>query len=100
MNIRRFEAADMRQALNLIREELGEEAVILETNKTDEGVEVTAAVDFDPAMYIQPENSQSDLVAPAPQDSRLNTEPPVSSYEAIAAAAAAGAAPPAAEPPA
>ncbi|MBT8422857.1 MAG: flagellar biosynthesis protein FlhF, partial [Gammaproteobacteria bacterium] len=37
---------------------------------------------------------------PAPQDSRLNTEPPISSYEAIAAAAAAGAATPAAEPPA
>ena len=99
MNIRRFEAADMRQAMNLIREELGDEAVILETNKTEQGVEVTAAVDFDPAMYIQPEKPQSDLVAPAPEEPRLMAEPPVSSYEAVAAAAAAGEKPVAEPPP-
>jgi len=37
----------MRQALRSIREQLGEEAVILSSRRTGEGVEVTAAVDFD-----------------------------------------------------
>lgn len=87
MNIRRFEAPDMRQAMNLIREALGDEAVILETAKTDDGVEVTAAIDFDPAMYIQPETPHSDLVAPEPEPAFM-PDPGfggVSSYEAIAA---------------
>ena len=87
MNIRRFEAPDMRQAMNLIREALGDEAVILETEKTADGVEVTAAIDFDPAMYIQPESPHSDLVAPEPEPA-FQPDPSiggVSSYEAIAA---------------
>lgn len=87
MNIRRFEAPDMRHAMNLIREALGDEAVILETAKTADGVEVTAAIDFDPAMYIQPERPHSDLVAPEPEPA-FAAEPVargVSSYEALAA---------------
>jgi flagellar biosynthesis protein FlhF len=39
----------MRQALRAVREQLGEDAVILSSRKTGEGVEVTAAVDFDAA---------------------------------------------------
>ena len=86
MNIRRFEAPDMRQAMNLIREALGDEAVILETEKTADGVEVTAAIDFDPAMYIQPERPHSDLVAPEPEPAfEPRPDLGVSSYEAIAA---------------
>lgn len=37
----------MRQALRSIREQLGEEAVILSSRRTGNGVEVTAAVDFE-----------------------------------------------------
>lgn len=89
MNIRRFEAADMRQAMNLIREELGDEAVILESSKTAEGVEITAAIDFDPALYIHPEKPHSDLEKPEPRERGMDLgEPPVSSYEAVAAARA------------
>src|SRR6185503_17596131 len=47
MKIVRHTAQDMRQALRSIREQLGEEAVILSSRRTAEGVEVTAAVDFD-----------------------------------------------------
>jgi len=39
----------MRQALRAVREQLGEDAVILSSRKTGDGVEVTAAVDFDAA---------------------------------------------------
>jgi flagellar biosynthesis protein FlhF len=47
MKIIRHTARDMRQALRAVREQLGEDAVILSSRKTSEGVEVTAAVDFD-----------------------------------------------------
>jgi flagellar biosynthesis GTPase FlhF len=39
----------MRQALRLVREQLGADAVILTSKRTPFGVEVTAAVDFDAA---------------------------------------------------
>jgi flagellar biosynthesis protein FlhF len=47
MKIVRHVAPDMRQALRSIREQLGEDAVILSSRRIPEGVEVTAAVDFD-----------------------------------------------------
>jgi flagellar biosynthesis protein FlhF len=47
MKIVRHTAPDMRQALRAIREQLGEEAVILSSRRLTQGVEVTAAVDFD-----------------------------------------------------
>ena len=47
MKIVRHIAPDMRQAMRSIREQLGEDAVILSSRKIPEGVEVTAAVDFD-----------------------------------------------------
>jgi flagellar biosynthesis protein FlhF len=47
MKIVRHIAPDMRQALRTIREQLGEDAVILSSRRMAEGVEVTAAVDFD-----------------------------------------------------
>jgi flagellar biosynthesis protein FlhF len=47
MKIVRHIAPDMRQALRSIREQLGEDAVILSSRRIPEGVEVTAAVDFD-----------------------------------------------------
>src|ERR1700761_7722258 len=47
MKIIRHTARDMRAAMRGVREQLGEDAVILSSRKTSEGVEVTAAVDFD-----------------------------------------------------
>jgi flagellar biosynthesis protein FlhF len=47
MKIIRHTARDMRQAMRAVREQLGEDAVILSSRRTSEGVEVTAAVDFD-----------------------------------------------------
>src|SRR6185369_11914702 len=49
MKITRHTAKDMRQALKLVREQLGADAVILTSKRTPFGVEVTAAVDFDAA---------------------------------------------------
>ena len=46
MKIKRFVAQDMRQALRMVREALGEDAVILSNKSIDGGVELTAAVDL------------------------------------------------------
>lgn len=47
MKVRKFVAANMQEALKRIREELGADAVILSNDKTDEGVEIVAALDYD-----------------------------------------------------
>ncbi|EQD35807.1 hypothetical protein B1A_18104, partial [mine drainage metagenome] len=47
MKIVRHTAREMRHALRAIREQLGEDAVILSSRRGPDGVEVTAAVDFD-----------------------------------------------------
>jgi len=46
MKIKRFVAPDMRQALRMVRETLGEDAVILSNKSIEEGVELTAAIDL------------------------------------------------------
>ena len=47
MKMQRYLAPDMRQALVRVRAELGPAAVILGSRRVAEGVEVTAAIDFD-----------------------------------------------------
>jgi len=53
MKIKRFMAPDMRTALRHVREEQGEQAVILSSRRTDTGVEVVAATDYDEALVRQ-----------------------------------------------
>ncbi|MET0329806.1 MAG: flagellar biosynthesis protein FlhF [Dyella sp.] len=50
MKIKRFLAADMRQAMRDVREEQGADAVILSTRRLDDGIEIIAAVDYDEAL--------------------------------------------------
>lgn len=47
MKIKRFFAADIRQAMRMVKEELGAEAVIMSNRSVDGGVEIVAARDFD-----------------------------------------------------
>ncbi|AOU98457.1 flagellar biosynthesis protein FlhF [Acidihalobacter yilgarnensis] len=47
MKIKRFVASEMRQAIRLVRDELGADAVILSSRRVDGGIELVAAVDFD-----------------------------------------------------
>lgn len=65
MKIVRHTAPDMRQALRSIREQLGEDAVILSSRRTPQGVEITAAVDFDAARM---EQATACNTAPAPHE--------------------------------
>ncbi|RLA23617.1 MAG: flagellar biosynthesis protein FlhF [Gammaproteobacteria bacterium] len=47
MKIKRFFATDMRQAIKMVREELGSDAVILSNKNVEGGVEIVAARDYD-----------------------------------------------------
>jgi flagellar biosynthesis protein FlhF len=49
MKISKYTGADMRQALRAVREQLGADAVILSSRRVLNGVEVTAAIDYDAA---------------------------------------------------
>jgi flagellar biosynthesis protein FlhF len=50
VNIRRYVAKDMREALTSIRTDLGPEAVMLSSRKIASGVEVIAAIDYDDSL--------------------------------------------------
>ncbi len=50
MKVKRYFAPDMRQAIRLVREEQGPDAVILSNKKVDGGIEIIAALDYDDAL--------------------------------------------------
>lgn len=56
MQVKRFFAADMRQAMKLVRDELGADASIIANRRVAGGVELTAALDYQipPAPSRQP----------------------------------------------
>jgi flagellar biosynthesis protein FlhF len=81
MKIVRHTAPDMRQALRLVREQLGEEAVILSSRRTPQGVEITAAVDFDAGAL------EARATAAAPPSAPARTAPAaIGSFAAAPAA--------------
>ncbi|HJS89707.1 MAG TPA: flagellar biosynthesis protein FlhF [Steroidobacteraceae bacterium] len=84
MKIVRHTAPDTRQALRSIREQLGDEAVILSSRRTANGVEITAAVDFD-ASQLE-EAAVAPLVAPAARPAPV--APAVAAAPAVTAAPA------------
>lgn len=66
MKIKRYFAADMRQAIRLVREEQGPDAVILSNRKVNGGVEIVAAVDYDEALVRKMAGEEAQPTA-APQ---------------------------------
>ena len=84
MKIVRHIAPDMRQALRAIREKLGEDAVILSSRRIPEGVEVTAAVDFDASALQDAMNTPAGSLTAAP----LPPPHPAAASRAPAASAA------------
>lgn len=57
MQVKRFVAADMRRALELVRNAMGPEAIILSSQRTQKGVELMTTLDTEYA--VQPELSKS-----------------------------------------
>ncbi len=50
MKVKRFFAPDMRQAIRLVREAQGPDAVILSNRQVDGGIEIIASVDYDESL--------------------------------------------------
>jgi len=63
MKVKRFFAPDMRQAIRMVREEQGPDAVILSNRRVDGGVEIVAATDYSEELFTQ---FQSDSKPQAP----------------------------------
>lgn len=76
MKIRRFFAPDMRQAIRLVRDEQGPEAVILSSRRVESGVELVTAVDYDESAFGDAEPAGSHpLDAVFEPDPEPRTEP-------------------------
>ncbi len=79
MKITRHTGPDIRHALRAVRDSLGADAVILATRRTANGVEITAAMDFD-ADNVQDSTARptlSDSFVPAKQALPPAPPPPV-----------------------
>ncbi len=75
MKIKRYFAPDIKQAIRMVREEQGPDAVILSNRKVDGGVEIVAARDFDEQALL--DRGKPEIRAPAapePQPERAATE--------------------------
>ncbi|OAI11703.1 flagellar biosynthesis protein FlhF [Methylomonas koyamae] len=66
MKIKRFFAADIRQAMRMVKEELGADAVIMSNRSVDGGVEIVAARDFDEQVIHRNLKQREEEKAPAP----------------------------------
>jgi flagellar biosynthesis protein FlhF len=62
MKIKRLCAANIREAMRKVREELGPDAVILSNRRTGEGFEIVAAVDYDEKLLRGAQQSLSETV--------------------------------------
>ena len=66
MRLKVFHAADMAQAMAQIRAELGADAIILEQRRGRHGVEITAALEPDEPLLIQPLTAVAAFAPPGP----------------------------------
>ena len=58
MQVKRFFAADMRTAMKLVRDELGADASIIGNRRVAGGVELTAALDYQPVVPARQPNPE------------------------------------------
>ncbi|SNY69160.1 flagellar biosynthesis protein FlhF [Stenotrophomonas sp. CC120223-11] len=66
MKIKRFVAADMRSAMNLVRKEHGPDAVILSNRRIEEGIEIVAAANYDESAVQRALEASRRDIAPLP----------------------------------
>jgi flagellar biosynthesis protein FlhF len=64
MKIKRYTAVSMRAALAQVRAEQGPDAVILSSRRSEEGIEVIAAIDYDEALFVEANRQRAPTVAP------------------------------------
>ena len=51
MRLKRIYAANIREGMRRVREELGADAVILSNRRIEDGIEIVAAIDYDERAY-------------------------------------------------
>lgn len=82
MKIKRYFAADMRQAIRMVRDEQGPDAVILSNRKVDGGIEIIAAIDYDEALVNQALGQAPNATAPKAPAAQRPAAAPVSNKTA------------------
>jgi len=85
MKIKRFVASDMRTALRMVRDEHGPDAVILSNRRTEEGIEIVAANNYDEAL-VQRALDSARPHEPAPQQATYSAANPAPRRQAEAPA--------------
>jgi flagellar biosynthesis protein FlhF len=85
MKMKRFSAAEMRHAMQQVSDELGPDALILSSRKTEDGVEIIAAVDYEEELRGAP--------AAMPAPARDTDRPDAAAETAVPAPAAVNRAP-------
>lgn len=65
MKIKRYFAPDMRQAIRLVREKQGPDAVILSSRSVEGGIELVAAMDYDEDVVLEMARQAEGQTAPA-----------------------------------
>lgn len=92
MKIKRYFAADMRQAIRKVREEQGPDAVILSNRKVEGGIEIIAAVDYDEELVGQALGQTAAPAHTAAQAAQASSRNEARDYMAAATKASAHAA--------
>ncbi len=80
MKIKRFFAADIRQAMRMVKEELGADAVIMSNKSVDGGVEIVAARDFDEQLIQSKLQKQAAEQQPPARSNRFSNDSGSSSF--------------------
>src|SRR5450631_1914938 len=90
MKIKRYTAVSMRAALAQVRAEQGPDAVILSSRRSDDGIEVIAAVDYDEALFTEAtrQRASTPVITPEPAAPGVAPAPVIAAAPARAAAAA------------
>ncbi|BDZ74572.1 MULTISPECIES: flagellar biosynthesis protein FlhF [Methylophaga] len=82
MKIKRFQAADVRQAIREVRDVLGPDAVILSNTRVDGGIEIVAATDYDESQFRrQAQVETASIQAQQPPRVEINPTPDTYAHE-------------------
>jgi len=81
MKIKRFFAADVRNAMRMVKQELGNDAVILSNKKASGGVELIAAIDYDEGALASAETHSPQASATAKTEKNPSVAPSVAAPE-------------------
>lgn len=78
MKVKRFYAANIREAMRKVREELGAEAIILSNRRVSNGLEIIAAIDYDEKLLKNPQtDAHSKTKSSAPQSAPIIPSKPI-----------------------